>query len=180
MPAPLDIALVAIVAISALIGLFRGLFREAMSLVVWITALWVASRYAGWLSPHLAELVPNAQLRLWASRTVLLLAVLVAGAVVTWLVAMALHSTRLGTTDRVVGMVFGLARGLVVAGVAIIVLRMAGFSDEPWWRQSKLIPYAAPMADALREAAEQGLHRSWSLSISRSPQGTSGPSHFRS
>ena len=176
--APFDIALISVVVLSAMIGVMRGLFREAMSLVVWITALWVAGRYAGWLSPHLAEHVPNAQLRLWASRIVLLIGVLIAGAVVTWIIAMALHSTRLGATDRIVGMVFGLARGLVLAGVAIIVLRMTGFSDEPWWRQSKLIPYATPLTDALREAAERGFDRSWSLSMSRSP--LAGPSHFRS
>ena len=78
--AALDYVLIAIVLLSALIGFFRGLFREAMSLVVWIAALWAASRYAWWLSPYLARFVPNAHLRLWAARVVLfLIAVLIAG-----------------------------------------------------------------------------------------------------
>ena len=160
--ATLDIVLIAIVTVSALIGLVRGLFREAMSLVVWVAAVWAAGRYAGWLSPRLVEFVANAQLRLWLARAVLLVGTLFAGALVTWAIAKALHSTSLGPADRAVGLVFGVARGLVIVSVVVIVLRLAGFSDEPWWRQSKLIPYAAPVADALREAAERGLER-WSL-----------------
>jgi membrane protein required for colicin V production len=172
----LDYALLAVLALSSLVGLLRGFFREAMSLIVWVAALWVASRYATMLSPYLADHVVNASLRLWIARGVLVIAVLIAGGIVTWIVATALHRTGLGGTDRTVGMLFGLARGLLLAGLAIIVLRMAGFSDEPWWRQSKLIPYAAPAAEALREAAEQGFNRSsWPRSISPLPGFASGP-----
>ena len=134
-----------------------------MSLAVWIGALWVASRYAAWLSPYLSDVIPNGQVRLWAARLVVFMGVLIAGGLITWLVAMAVHSTRLGAPDRVVGMVFGAARGVLLVAMTIIVLNLSGFSDEPWWRQSKLIPYVAPVTEALREAAEQGLGRSRSL-----------------
>jgi membrane protein required for colicin V production len=177
--ATLDIVLVVIVAVSALIGLVRGLVREAMSLVVWVVAVWAAARYADLLSPELAQSVPNAQLRLWLARGVLLVGLLLAGALVTWAIAKALHSTGLGPADRIVGLAFGVARGLVVVGIVVIVLRLAGFSDEPWWRQSKLIPYAAPVADALREAAERGLER-WSLTASGPSPRIAVPSNFGS
>jgi uncharacterized membrane protein required for colicin V production len=54
-------------------------------------------------------------------------------------------------------MVFGLARGILIVGLAVVTVELAGLTDEPWWRESKLIPYAAPVADALRKAAEEGL-----------------------
>ena len=161
--AALDYALIAMLLLSGLIGLMRGIFREAMSLAVWIAALWVASRYAWWLSPYLAQFVPNSHLRLWAARLVLFMGGLILGGLVTWLVAMALRSTRLDGTDRAAGMVFGLARGVLLVAITIVLLRLAGVTDEPWWRQSKLVPYATPVADALRDAAEQGLGWSWSL-----------------
>ena len=142
--------------------------------------MWVSGRYAAAVAPHLAGLVGNAQLRVWGARALLLISVLIAGGIVTWLLAAAVHSTRLGGTDRVVGMVFGLARGVVLAGAAIITLELAGFSDEPWWRQSKLIPYAAPVVDALRDAAQLGLGRPWSLSISPVPDIPAGPFRLRS
>lgn len=155
----LDYALVGVLALSALVGLLRGLFREVMSLAVWIAALWVAGRHAGWLAPHLADWVPNAALRLWAARLAVFIGVLVAGGILTWLLAMAVHGSRLSAPDRMAGMVFGLARGVLLVAITSLLLGLSGFSDEPWWRQSKLIPYAAPVADALREAAEHGLGR---------------------
>lgn len=161
--AALDYVLIGMLLLSALIGFMRGLFREAMSLVVWIAALWAASRYAWWLSPYLSQFVPNSHLRLWAARLVLFLGGLILGGLVTWLVAMALRSTRLDGTDRAAGTVFGLARGVLLIAITIVLLRLAGVTDEPWWQQSKLVPYATPVADALRDAAERGLGRSWSL-----------------
>jgi membrane protein required for colicin V production len=163
--AALDYAMLALVLVSCLIGLLRGLFREAMSLAVWVGAAWVAARYGDWLSPRLAEFVANTQLRLWAARIGLLITILIGGGILSWLLAKILRSTGLGGADRFAGMVFGLARGMLLASLAIIVLKAAGFDDQPWWRQSKLIPYVAPVADTLREAAEQGLRRSWSLSL---------------
>jgi membrane protein required for colicin V production len=97
---------------------------------------------------------------LWAARGLLLVGVLIAGGIATALVAMTLRAAGLGPTDRAIGMVFGLARGVLLVALAVIVLRLAGFADEPWWRQSKLIPYAAPVAEALREVVAQGFGRS--------------------
>jgi len=54
-------------------------------------------------------------------------------------------------------MVFGLARGIILAGVAVLVLEFAGFSESSWWKDSKLIPYAAPVADFVADAAEEGI-----------------------
>lgn len=173
--AALDYALLAVVALSTLVGLLRGFFREAMSLLIWVGAIWLAGRFAADVAPYLVEYIGSAPLRLWAARGLLLVGVLIAGGILTSLLAMALRGSALGGTDRAVGMVFGLARGLLLAGLAIVVMQLAGLSDEPWWQQSKLIPYAAPVADALREAAEQGLGRSWSLSVSPLPDIAAGP-----
>jgi membrane protein required for colicin V production len=165
--------------LSAVIGLFRGFFREAMSLVVWIAAVWVASRYAEAVAPQLA-LIANAHLRIWGARLLLLIGVLIAGGITAWLIAQAIHSSRLGGADRSLGVVFGLARGVVLAALAVITLELAGFSDESWWRQSKLIPYAAAVADALRDAAKQRLGQPRSLSASGLPDVANSSFRFRS
>jgi membrane protein required for colicin V production len=178
--AALDYALLALVGLSTLVGLLRGFFREAMSLLVWIGAVWLAGRFGADAAPLLTDYIPNAPLRLWAARGLLLVGMLIAGGILTWLLTMILHGSGLGGTDRAVGMVFGFARGLLLAGLAIIVMQLAGFSDEPWWQQSKLIPYAAPAAEALREAAEHGLGKSWSLSVSPPTDTSAGPLISRS
>lgn len=172
-----DYVLLAVVLVSAVIGLFRGIFREAMSLAVWVAALWLAGRYAAAIAPYLADFLASAALRIWAARLLLLIGVLLAGSIASWLLAQAIHNSRLGGVDRTFGIVFGLARGLLLAVLAVITLELAGFSDASWWRQSKLIPYAAPVADALREAAKQRLGESRSPSVSSprdAPKGSFG------
>lgn len=155
----LDLALLAIVVLSALVGVWRGFVREAMSLVVWVLALWLAWRVGPLLAPQLAGLIENPVLRLWAARGLLLAAAVLAGGIVTLLVGQLLHATGLGPTDRAVGLVFGVVRGLVLAALGLLGLQLAGFDAEPWWRESKLIPYASPVTDALRDAAQRGMQR---------------------
>ncbi len=163
-PAVFDVILVSIVLLSSVIGVLRGFFREAMSLLVWIGAIWISAQFGHWLAPYLAGIVANELLRLWLARLVVLVAVLIAGGLLAWILGMLLHSTRLAGADRLLGMVFGLVRGALVAALVIIALGVAGFEDASWWRRSKLIPYAAPVADALREAAERGMRYSGWLS----------------
>lgn len=159
----LDYALIVVVAGSAAVGLFRGLFREAMSLAVWVAALWAAGRYSGWLVPYMARWIESPVLDLWAARLAVLIAVLLLGGVLTWLVSMAIRGGRLGGVDRSAGMAFGIARGVLLAAVLLVLLRVAGLDEEPWWRRSKLVPYATPVADALREAAEREIGQPGSL-----------------
>jgi membrane protein required for colicin V production len=112
----------------------------------------------------MARWIESPALDLWAARLAVLVGVLLLGGILTWLISMAIHGSRLGAPDRAAGMAFGVARGVLLVGVVLVVLRVAGFSGEPWWRESKLVPYAAPVADALREAAEHELGKPGSLS----------------
>jgi membrane protein required for colicin V production len=152
--------LLALVLISAIVGLARGLLREAVSLAAWIGGVWLAARYGGALAPILATALAHEGMRLWAGRFLILVLALFAGAVAGRLLGMLARGSGLGGADRVAGMLFGVLRGGLLVGLVIIGLRAAGLDAEPWWQRSKLIPYAAPLTDVLREAAEQGLERS--------------------
>lgn len=170
----LDYALIIVVAGSAAVGLVRGLFREAMSLAVWVAALWAAGRYSGWLVPYMARWIESPVLDLWAARLAVLVGVLLLGGILTWLVSMAIRGGRLGGADRTAGMAFGVARGVLLAAVLLVVLRVAGLDSESWWRRSKLVPYATPVADALREAAEREIGQPGSLTAPLSGGRTPG------
>lgn len=164
----LDWAFVGLLLLSSLVGLLRGIFRETMSLVVWAAALFLAGRYAADVAPHLAGWIDPEPLRLWGARLLLFIGVLAIGGIASALISMALHGAGLGLPDRLAGMVFGLARGVLLVALTVLLLRVGGLTDEPWWGESKLIPYAAPLAEVLAEllteawpeAAEQGLPRS--------------------
>jgi len=71
-----------------------------------------------------------------------------------WVVGMLLgyltRSLGLGPTDRIMGLLFGIVRGLVLVGLLIIGGELLHMNNEEWWRQSKLVPYGESVGDWLR------------------------------
>ena len=152
-----DYMLLAVAILSGLFGLLRGFVKEAMSLAGWIFAAWCAFHFGTAVAERLPDFIQDPVLKLWAARFVVLIGVLLISGIISGLVSLLLSRTGLTGTDRAVGMVFGLARGVVVIALLVAALEMAGFRADPWWEESKLIPYAAPLAERLRDAAEDGL-----------------------
>ena len=154
-----DYILLAIVALSALIGLFRGFVKEALSLVVWGGAIWCAWKFGEPVAIALPDFLSDPILKLWASRILVLIAVLIIGGMLTWLISFLLDRTGLTGTDRAVGMIFGLIRGAVLAALVIIIMEAADFDQAAWWQESRLIPVAAPITNLLRELADEGIEK---------------------
>jgi membrane protein required for colicin V production len=163
-----DYALIVIVAVSIFIGFMRGFVREAISLVTWGLAIWVALRYAWVLDPWLGALADSPAIRLWAARGILFIVVLVAGAVISIVMGMLVRGTGLTGTDRLLGMVFGLGRGALVIGILVIAGQYAGMAGDPWWQQSRLMPYGERLADALRGLADEAVV-TWDQIITPAP-----------
>jgi membrane protein required for colicin V production len=152
-----DYILLGVVLVSALIGIVRGFVKESLSLLSWVIAIWAAARFgasaAGWLSTWIADPV----IRLWAGRLLVLVGALVIGSIIGAVIGHLVNHSVLTGTNRALGMLFGLARGVLVAALGVLVLQMAGFEQEPWWRDSQLVPHVAPVGEWLRSLAEQGL-----------------------
>jgi membrane protein required for colicin V production len=152
-----DYLLITVMLISTVISLFRGFFKEALSLATWVIALWAAWRFGPQLAGGLESWVSEPVLRLWLARGLVCILVLLAGGLLGKLINILMLSTGLTGTDRAIGMVFGFGRGVILVGLLVVVLEMMGFSNSPWWHESKLLPYAAPVADIIRHSAEDGL-----------------------
>jgi membrane protein required for colicin V production len=152
-----DYLLLAVFLLSALMGLFRGLIKEALSLVGWVLAVWCAWRFgasvAGWI-PSVAD---DSVIEIWVARIIVLIAVLILSGLLSRLIAYVIHQSGLSGTDRMVGMVFGMARGVVLVSLVVLLLDAAGFDADPWWQESKLVPYAAPLAERLGDIAGNGV-----------------------
>ena len=153
--ATMDYLLIGLLAVSAVVGLVRGLIREALSLVVWVGAAWCAAIFGDDVSPLLGRTLEDPTVRMWAGRTLVFVGVLFAGSIVVWLVGYLVRNSVITGTDRALGLLFGLARGVVVAGLLVLALDLVGFSAEPWWQQSKLVPYAAQIGARLKDLAER-------------------------
>ena len=144
-----DYLIVLLIVLSAIIGVVRGFLREIIALVTWIIALLVAWHFAGRLEPYLGGLLSSPTVRPWAARAVLIIAVLLVGAGVG---ALATHFVRLSlfsSTDRFLGLLFGVVRGLVIFGVLVLVCQTLRLNEEHWWRASRLVPYGERAANLL-------------------------------
>jgi membrane protein required for colicin V production len=154
-----DYILLAVLVVSTLVGVLRGLIRETLSLVIWVVALWCAARFGGHAARLFSTALDNPLWQLWAGRLALFVGVLFAGSILAWLVSYFVRRSVITGTDRVLGMLFGAARGVVLAGILVLALELGGFAAEPWWRESKLLPYAAAVGAKLRDAVQEQLAR---------------------
>lgn len=152
-----DYLLLAVFFLSALMGLFRGLVKEALSLVGWVLAVWCAWRFGGVVADMIPSVADDSIIETWVARVIVLVAVLILTGLLGRLIAYAVQQSGLSGTDRMIGMVFGMARGVVLVSLVVLLLDAAGFDADPWWQESKLIPYAAPLAKRLGDLAGNGV-----------------------
>lgn len=136
-----DFTIIAVIVFSALISIVRGFVKEALSLISWVLAFFVASRFYFYLTDYLtyfdSDLIRNA-----VAIAILFIATLLVCAVVSYIIGELVQKTGLSGTDRVLGICFGVLRGiLVVAAVLFFVDTFTPLSKSPYWTQSELIPH---------------------------------------
>lgn len=136
-----DFAILAVLAVSMLFGLARGLITAVLALVCWIVAFWAAWAFGARVAVLFTPWLHAPGGRLIAGYVACFLAVLLVGAVVGWIAHRLMDRGGLRGSDRLLGMLFGLARGVLLVVFAVL---LAGFTalprEAPWWRQSTLLP----------------------------------------
>ena len=135
-----DNLILAVIAISSAFGVRRGFIKEIMSLLSWIAALLVSRVYSGSLASILENLIDNPSVRYVIAFSVLFVIIIMFGTLLNHLMSKLLVVTGLKTIDRLLGAVFGVARGTVIVLVFLFVLNVF-VSESEWWQQSTLIPY---------------------------------------
>jgi membrane protein required for colicin V production len=133
-----DYAVLAIVLFSVLISVIRGLVREVLALIAWAAGFIIAGVFAADIAGLLAPEVPDERLRLLAAFVGVFLAVLLAMSLVAMLVSKLVKSAGLGLEDRVLGGVFGLARGALIVTVLVLVAGLTALPRQPEWRDALL------------------------------------------
>lgn len=132
-----DWALLAVLAISVVVGLWRGLVFEVLSLVGWVAAFVAAQAFAPGLAPLMPVGAPGSALNHGVAFLIVFVLALAAWALASRLVRLLIHATPLQPVDRVLGGVFGLARGavLLLAAATLVLLSPARASTA--WQQSQ-------------------------------------------
>jgi membrane protein required for colicin V production len=142
-----DWAIIAVILVSGLISLRRGFIKEALSLVIWIVAGAIAWLFGGALAEHLGGYIETPSARTIAACAILFVAALLVGALINFVLGQLVHATGLTGTDRLLGMVFGVARGALLVVVLVGLLSLAPVQQDIWWRESSLVPHFLIVAD---------------------------------
>lgn len=141
-----DTAILIVIAISAAFGLWCGFIKEVLSLLSWIAALVVARLYSDTFSGMLTGLIESDSIRYVTAFCVLFVGVFLVGALINHFMNKVLTITGLKFFDKLLGGVFGVARGTVIILVILFILNVF-VSETEWWQQSTLIPYGMVMIE---------------------------------
>jgi membrane protein required for colicin V production len=142
----IDTAILIVIAISAAFGLWRGFVKEVLSLLSWIAALLVARVYSVPIAGLLVNMIESESIRCVAAFALLFVIVIMIGTLINHFMAKLLTITGLKFLDRLLGAVFGLARGAVIVLVILFILNVF-VSETEWWQESTLIPYGIVMIE---------------------------------
>ncbi len=135
----LDYIILILIAFSAVIGIWRGFVREALSLAVWGGAFWLGYVASPILAVYLDGLIAEQTVRLVAAFVLVFLAVHVLGFFVARLLSTIIKSIGLRAVDRVAGAGFGILRGVIAIAAIVLVAGMTPLREEAFWQQAYLV-----------------------------------------
>lgn len=137
-----DYVILGSIAVSMVLSVLRGFTIEAISLLTWIAAFVIARLFSLPFAVLLVDLVDPPSLRQPVAFAILFVLTLIVGALIKHLAKAFVNATGLSGTDRLMGMVFGAARGALLVVVSLSVLsRATQMPADPWWQKSTLIPH---------------------------------------
>lgn len=131
-----DGVLLAALLLSAVVGLWRGLVYEVLSVAAWVAAFVTAQAYASTVGALLPMGDASPALRLAAGFAAVFIATAFAGGLVAWAVKRMVSAVGLRPIDRVLGGAFGLLRGAVILLALAVVIGMTPLQSNAQWQRS--------------------------------------------
>lgn len=141
-----DYTVIGVVGLSLLFGLWRGVVGEIIALLAWALALFAAIEFGGVVGEALFNGIADPAMRTLGGCIVIFIGVLVAMALVRMVVKSMVKALGLSVSDRLLGMIFGLVRGVLVTMVLVGLGGMTAAPQQVWWREATL---AKPLETAV-------------------------------
>jgi membrane protein required for colicin V production len=134
-----DYIILVIVALSVLLGWWRGLVYEILSLLSWITAYFVAKSWVTEFVPYMPSVLESETLRIAASFVFVFIATLILCGIAAWALYKLIKSFGLDwRTDGVAGAIFGFFRGLMVVLLLVLMAGLTKLPQTSFWREALL------------------------------------------
>jgi membrane protein required for colicin V production len=146
----IDVVILALIALSAILSLFRGFVREAVALATWLVALMVSMAFYEDLATILSQWISTPSAQKVTAFAVLFVCVLLLGAIVNYLAGRLVDKTGLTGTDKMLGIVFGVARGGVIVAILVLLAGLTPLPQDPWWQDSQFLGYFEEFAIWMR------------------------------
>ncbi len=136
----IDWLFVAVMVVTGLTGLMRGLVREALGLAAWIIALLAARLLAEPVAELLAGVIDSPDGRLVLAFVLVIVAVILLCGIVIRLVHAAVEWVGMGLLNRVTGAAFGMAKGAAILVLATILIGLTPLAQLQAWQDAELRP----------------------------------------
>ncbi|MDJ0911231.1 MAG: CvpA family protein [Woeseiaceae bacterium] len=160
-----DISIAAAILISVIVGFVRGFIKEAVSIGSLLIAIWAALYFGPPVGNVAESWLTSENAQNWFGRILVFAVILSLGGILGWGLSKLVRLSVLSGVDRGLGSLFGLGRGVLLIGVFVLGGQFAGFANDGWWSESKLIPYFEEVADWIRVMGPQG----WDIIVPDEP-----------
>ena len=131
-----DWIFLAVLLLSLLVGAWRGLVFEVLSVLSWAAAFVAAQWFAPQVAPHLPMSGAGESIRYAAGFVLVFIAAIFAGGLLAFLFKKLMASVGLGPADRMLGAGFGLVRGALLLLAVTVVVGMTPLQTSEWWREA--------------------------------------------
>lgn len=149
----IDIGIVIFIVITALVGLGRGFIWMSLFLVTWVAAAVFAFLYHKDLMEALPFKLSSEVFQMIVAGLIIFLVILFVGTLFNYLLGKAVHAIGLGSVDRLLGVVLGLALSGFIIAMAVMFINLTKYTEEPMWQSSLLVPKFANAAQWIQANA---------------------------
>ncbi|KTD34160.1 colicin V [Legionella moravica] len=144
-----DIAIISVISLSVLTGLFRGFVKELVALCVWVLAIWLGINYSQRLDPWLQSYIQEQSARTAIAFIIIMFGTLFVGGVINAILSFILKRAGLSGTDRTLGMGFGFVRGVFIVALLMVAVKMTSLPYQQYSNDSKLYARFDPVVSLL-------------------------------
>ena len=134
----------------------RGFVKEFFSIATLVIAIWAALHFGPAVGQFSPSWLSSGELQVWLGRVIIFIVVSIVGGLISWGVSKLIHVALLGGIDRLLGAFFGLLRGVTLIALLVIGGEFAGFANDDWWLQSRLLVHFEVVADWIKVMAPVG------------------------